>query len=152
LILCWIGDLLLLSFDKTYFLLGTAAFLLAHVAFIAAFASRPLNWSAFLIAVAMAVLIGAAVLNWLWPRLFGVFRVAIPAYIAVILTMVSLAVAMSSASGSVLAAAGALAFTASDISVARDRFVARTISNYGWGLPLYYLAMVLLAMSATSVS
>jgi hypothetical protein len=47
-----------------------------------------------------------------------------------------------------LAATGAVAFTASDISVARDRFMQHGFANRAWGLPLYYLAQVMLALSA----
>lgn len=150
--LCWLGDVFLLSFQKTYFLLGTVSFLFAHFAFIAAFASRPLSWSAFWIGLAFLGAFGTAILVWLRHRLAGIFKIAIPAYIAAIITMSSLAVAESAAAGSIVTAAGAIAFTASDVSVARDRFVARNVANYGWGLPLYFLAMILLAMSAAWVS
>jgi hypothetical protein len=42
---------------------------------------------------------------------------------------------------------GALAFTASDVSVARDRFVQPAFHNRAWGLPLYFGAQLLLAMT-----
>jgi hypothetical protein len=42
-------------------------------------------------------------------------------------------------------AVGALAFAASDVSVARDRFVRPEFVNRAWGLPLYYAAQLLLA-------
>lgn len=41
--------------------------------------------------------------------------------------------------------AGALAFTASDVSVARDRFVQHGFVNRAWGLPFYYAAQLLIA-------
>jgi len=47
--------------------------------------------------------------------------------------------------GPLAVAVGALAFTASDVSVARDRFVRHEFLNRAWGLPLYYAAQVLLA-------
>jgi len=40
-----------------------------------------------------------------------------------------------------------LAFAASDISVARDRFVAPAFINRAWGLPLYYVAQISFALS-----
>ena len=49
-------------------------------------------------------------------------------------------------SGSALAV-GALAFTASDVSVARDRFVKHEFVNRAWGLPLYFGAQLLLAVT-----
>jgi uncharacterized membrane protein YhhN len=42
---------------------------------------------------------------------------------------------------------GALAFFLSDLSVARNRFVAPGFVNRLWGLPLYYAAQLLLASS-----
>ena len=152
LILCWLGDVFLLSRRKIYFLLGTVSFLIAHIAFGAAFASLSLNWPAFWIGMTILAASGIGMLSWLWVRLSGIFKIAVPAYIAAILTMTSLAIAHSAASGSLFTAAGALAFTASDISVARDRFFGRETANYAWGLPLYYLAVVLLATSAGPVA
>ena len=58
--------------------------------------------------------------------------------------MTALACAVTGAGGPSSVAAGAIAFTASDISVARDRFVQPGFANRAWGLPLYYLAQVLL--------
>jgi uncharacterized membrane protein YhhN len=46
---------------------------------------------------------------------------------------------------------GALAFTASDISVARDRFARHEFLNRAWGLPLYYAAQLLIASTPTLV-
>jgi hypothetical protein len=45
-------------------------------------------------------------------------------------------------------ALGALAFYASDLAVARQRFVAESFANKLWGLPLYYGAQLLLASTA----
>ena len=41
----------------------------------------------------------------------------------------------------------AVAFYLSDVSVARDRFVAPGFGNRIWGLPLYYAAQLLFALS-----
>ena len=41
----------------------------------------------------------------------------------------------------------AVAFYVSDVSVARDRFVAPGFGNRIWGLPLYYGAQLLFALS-----
>jgi hypothetical protein len=43
--------------------------------------------------------------------------------------------------------AAAVAFYLSDVSVARDRFVAPGFDNRIWGLPLYYGAQLLFALS-----
>jgi uncharacterized membrane protein YhhN len=78
-------------------------------------------------------------------------RRPVQAYFLVIGVMTALACAVSGAGGPSVIAAGALAFTASDISVARDRFVHAQFINRAWGLPMYYLATVLLALSPSLV-
>jgi uncharacterized membrane protein YhhN len=69
-------------------------------------------------------------------------------YFVVIGVMAVLACGVTAGGGPLLIVAGALAFTASDVSVARDRFVKHEFLNRAWGLPLYYAAQVLLALSA----
>ena len=44
-------------------------------------------------------------------------------------------------------AAGACAFYLSDLAVARERFLVRSITNKLWGLPAYYAGQLLLAWS-----
>lgn len=67
------------------------------------------------------------------------------AYLVVIGVMSALACAVTAAGGPLAVAGGALAFTASDVSVARDRFVRHEFVNRAWGLPLYYAAQLLIA-------
>ena len=59
--------------------------------------------------------------------------------------MVVTALGNAAARGEVAVAAGALMFAVSDVSVARDRFVAPGFANAAWGLPLYYAAQLVLA-------
>ncbi|MFZ1909551.1 MAG: lysoplasmalogenase family protein [Burkholderiales bacterium] len=47
---------------------------------------------------------------------------------------------------------GAVLFAASDVAVARDRFVARGFRNKAWGSPAYYLAQLILAWSVASAA
>lgn len=148
--LSWVGDALLLSPKSIFLLAGMALFLLAHAAFGAAFFSQPFEIRWFIGSVAVLAMAAAALLRWLWPHLDDIYRVAVPAYLLIILAMVSLAIAVSMSSGSVLPAAGAFAFAVSDVAVARDRFIANEVVNKTWGLPLYYVAQVLLAMSVLS--
>jgi uncharacterized membrane protein YhhN len=42
---------------------------------------------------------------------------------------------------------GAVMFAVSDIFVARDRFVSPSVANRLWGLPLYYAAQLIFALS-----
>jgi uncharacterized membrane protein YhhN len=69
------------------------------------------------------------------------------AYLVVIAVMSTLACGVTAAGGPLAVAAGALAFTASDVSVARDRLVKREFVNRAWGLPLYYAAQWLIAIT-----
>ncbi len=143
----WVGDVLLLSRQKRIFLFGIASFLASHVVFSIAFANRPLNDTALIAGFAVMSCIGIIVLKWLWRHLPGFYRIAVTAYVAAIIGMCSFAIAVSAASGNWILAIGALAFAASDISVARDRFVTPGFTNRAWGLPLYYAAQIVLALS-----
>jgi len=64
--------------------------------------------------------------------------------------MLALAVATVPAPGGWVRLAGAVTFYVSDLSVARDRFLAPGFVNRLWGLPLYYGAQLLLAGSVTA--
>jgi uncharacterized membrane protein YhhN len=148
--LCWIGDAFLLSERSLYFLCGLASFLLAHVAFSVAFVTGAISTGALLAGSIVAFALGAIILYWLWGRLDTPYKVSVTAYVATIAVMGTTAVAHGAASQSWLGAAGAVAFAASDISVARDRFFGSSFLNKAWGLPLYYAAQLLLTWSLVS--
>lgn len=147
LIFCWLGDMLLLSLKSSFLLAGIAAFFVAHVVFAIAFANNRLNFAAGAVALALVAIAGIFVTRWLWKYLNGFYRVAVPLYLIAIASMVILAVAASAESFPPTVAIGAIAFAVSDISVARDRFIEKSITNKAWGLPLYYFAQILLAAS-----
>ena len=149
--LSWVGDVFLLSRQNRLFILGIASFLVSHIVFSIAFATRPLNAPALIAGFAVMSCIGIIVLGWLWRHLLSFYRVAVTAYVVAIIAMCTFAIAVSAASGNWILAMGALAFAASDVSVARDRFVAPGFSNRAWGLPLYYAAQITLALSVGSV-
>lgn len=151
LVFSWLGDVFLLSKQNRFFLTGIASFLLAHIVFSIAFASLPLNGTALIAGLAGMSCVGILVLKWLWHHLPDFYRLAVSAYVAAIIAMCGFAVAVSAASGNWLLATGALTFAASDISVARDRFVSPGFINRAWGLPLYYAAQILLALSVANV-
>jgi uncharacterized membrane protein YhhN len=146
LVLAALGDVLLIPASLAAFRAGIASFLLGHVAFTAAFIVRGVALPYFAGALAVTTALGVLVGRWLWPY-GGELRPAIVVYIAVISVMVPAAVGTATHTGAGLIAVGALAFYLSDLSVARDRFVHASFTNRLWGLPLYYLAEVLLAKS-----
>lgn len=139
LVLSVAGDALLLPRRRSAFLGGLVAFLLAHVAYAVAFArvGQPSLVPALLVLAAT----GAA-LRWLWPGL-GDLKAPVVAYCAVISAMLWLALGVARPE----VRAGALLFYASDLLVARDRFVRPGFANRLVGLPLYYAGQVLLALS-----
>ncbi|MGD9561497.1 MAG: lysoplasmalogenase family protein [Pyrinomonadaceae bacterium] len=150
LLLSWLGDMLLLSPKHSFLLAGMAAFFAAHIAFMAAFGQKEIDLTWLGGALAATGVLSVLVIVWLWKYLGGVYKVAVPLYLAAIMVMTSLAVAASSVSLPQTVALAAIAFAVSDISVARDRFIDNSIANKAWGLPLYYLAQVLLAASVNA--
>ncbi len=152
LVLGAIGDLALLS--PHGFLAGLGAFLLGHLAYAVAVGTLvpPRAWPEAAGVYALAPLVvGGLALAWLWPKL-GKLRIPVIAYVAVILAMVIAAIALLR-TGTLelrrreLFAVGAVLFFASDLAVARDKFVAKEFINRAWGLPVYYAAQLLIAWS-----
>lgn len=141
----WVGDALLLSVAPAAFMGGLAAFLFSHVMFAAAFASGPLSISAMGIAAAAALSVGAIVLRWLLPHVPREFKIPVLAYVVVILAMCVAAAGHAVAYRHWAVLAGAILFAASDIAVARERFVQASPVNRLWGWPVYFLAQVILA-------
>jgi uncharacterized membrane protein YhhN len=146
LVLCLLGDVLLIPHDRpAVFRAGVFAFLGGHVAYSAAFLTQPLDGFGLAGgAVLLAVVVGG-VLRWLASSLPADMAWPVRIYMIVIGVMSALACGVTAAGGPWAVAVGALAFTASDVSVARDRFVRHEFLNRAWGLPLYYGAQLLLA-------
>jgi len=156
-ILSFIGDVLLLP--HATFLIGLGSFLLGHVAF-AIGASTFLQSADALRTAAPALAVGgllmavAGTLAWRWlsPHLHGFMRRAVLAYLITIGTMVVLTIGAAAAGAPITLPIGAILFAISDLAVARERFVEQTIRNKVWGLPFYYGAQVLIALSIEAAS
>lgn len=144
--LCLAGDVLLIPHErKAAFRAGVLAFLAGHVAFSVAFITRPIDPIGLAVAGVVLAVALAAVLRWLSPSVTADMMLPVRAYLVVIGIMSALACGVAAAGGPWAIAVGALAFTASDVSVARDRFVRKEFVNRAWGLPLYYAAQLLIA-------
>lgn len=152
LVLGWMGDALLLSRAPKAFMGGLGAFLLSHVLFAAAFLSSALSVPAMVVAVVMAGLFGAGVLRWLMPNAPKEFKGPVLAYVVVILAMCVAAAGHAFASQRWAVLVGALLFTASDLSVARDRFVKQGYVNRLWGWPTYFVAQLVLAWTVATAT
>jgi len=149
LLLSWVGDALLLSSAERVFFGGLAAFLLAHIAYTVGFWVTGPPQSVFLTALLCFGAAGAITLRWLWPHLSAEDRPPVVAYVLVIVVMCAAATGSSRALGSLVTVVAAACFMASDVAVARDQFVVRSVANRLWGLPLYYFAQLLLAWTVT---
>lgn len=154
----WIGDVCLAKPGRGWFLGGLIAFLAGHLAYVVAFAAiaPPGTWLRAWMALPLCV--SAAALIWLWPHA-GKMRGAVLAYVAVITAMVIGAIAtalkLTELDGgtpplAVKILLGATLFYASDLAVARERFVTSSFFNRAWGLPAYYTAQVLIAWSVVA--
>jgi uncharacterized membrane protein YhhN len=164
----WWGDLFLALRAKTYFLLGVAAFALAHISYAAAFLLRPYGDGRTILermsqdsryvydlpvapidtlgVFLLLCLIGAYVFVWVRRGAAGM-RTAVAAYILIINAMVALAVGAYAAGASFLLPFAAVVFYVSDLFVARQHFRVPSPWNVWIGLPLYYTAQVAFALS-----
>jgi uncharacterized membrane protein YhhN len=150
LLLSAVGDVALISRERSAFLGGLVAFLLGHVAYVAAFVARGAASTPDPVATALIAATGIGIFLYLRPHV-GRMLVPVVAYMLVISVMLAAAWAVASAepaeSGRPLVLA-ALLFYLSDITVARDRFVTGPrFANRLVGLPLYYSAQFLFAFS-----
>lgn len=148
LVLSWMGDILLIPDNKKAFLWGLVSFLLAHIAYGLGFFSRGIDllWAlvSFLVLLILLTIVG----RWLLPhvgRREPGMRLPVLAYMVAVSAMVALASGAAGASGDPRILLGGCIFYLSDISVARDKFVAPGWVNKIWGLPLYYAAQLILA-------
>lgn len=144
LVLSWFGDVFLMGRRSSWFLAGLVAFLAAHVAYIVAFAGLSPAWTRVAIGAVALGMIAWRVRRWLRPNLPEAMKRPVDGYILVITTMVATAYGAWSSGASTVMLLGAVAFYLSDLAVARERFVASGFINRLWGLPMYYLAQLLL--------
>jgi uncharacterized membrane protein YhhN len=151
LILGAIGDVCLLGKAKGAFIAGLVSFLLGHVAYVVAFSSLPLSTPQALIAAVVMAAIMIFIARWVFPHAPDM-RVPIGIYMLVIAVMCVVAVGAGAAGAPWMIPVGAVMFTASDVAVVRDRFVAPGFVNRLWGLPLYYAAQLIIAWSIMAVN
>jgi len=144
------GDVFLML-PRDRFIAGLVSFLLAHVAYIAAFTTG-VGFGAMPLAFAPFAGAGVIVLAILWRRL-GRMRAPVVLYVAVIMAMAGQAAARAEAlqtTQALLAAVGAALFVASDTILAFDRFHTRFRSARALVMATYVTAQWLIAVSAGS--
>ncbi len=144
----WVGDLSLSYSGRRAFTIGLAAFGAAHVAYAASFITRgsvSVPWM-FAAGLVMAA-VGTAVIRWLAPHRPEQLAVPLLAYVIIIGVMVAAAFGSLGTDPDLRIPVGACLFAASDVLVARQQFVVRSLSNRLIGLPLYFVAQVMLALT-----
>lgn len=144
----WVGDLAL-SFDgRHYFLAGLISFAFAHLAYTAGFFARsPMDLVSIALAgIAMAIT-ALAILRWLSPHVPASMATPVTVYIAIISVMVVGAFGTSGMLQDPRIPTAAVLFAFSDVLVARQQFVEKAPANRIIGLPVYYAAQVLFALT-----
>jgi len=151
LIFCLVGDVCLALPQKKAFMGGLVAFLLGHILYIFSFLNLVSIPKWLSPGVLIIVVISTLVFFWLRPHLkFMLIPVLLYIVVITLMAIGALAVFWKSSfqvSGRVLILAGALCFYASDIFVARQRFIKEEFRNRILGLPLYYTGQFMLAFS-----
>ncbi|WP_119329188.1 lysoplasmalogenase [Cysteiniphilum halobium] len=148
LMLSLIGDIFLLSTKARYFTGGLASFLLAHIAYIAAFS---LKLTLFHWWVIIVMLIYAILFYLMLYKTLGQDRIAVAVYIVVIMVMGAVAVNVYLADRSLPSLyimLGALCFMFSDSVLAWDKFKRKLKHEPSLVMISYYLAQYLIASAA----
>ncbi len=148
LVLCWVGDMLLIGHSQRSFLLRLVAFLFAHLAFIAAFLHHGISrrWLAY--AFVPLSLFAIGVIRWLAPHTPAALALPVHIYIIAITLMAMAALAARGAGAPALTTLGALLFLGSDLSVAALRIVGTDFPTYIWGQPMYFAGQLCFAVGA----
>lgn len=147
LLLSFTGDVLLVQKGRGWgFKIGLVSFLLAHLAFlIQFFIWQPERWSLFFSVMVALTLATMVWLIYLKPRIQSQ-QPAILTYLCVIALMVGTAGGLVVKSPWLLL--GAALFAASDVFVVRQRFIKPDPINRLVGLPMYYLAQLILIVAS----
>ena len=147
LLLCALGDILLMFESQGSFLAGLLAFLCGHLLYAVAFVQLPMDVGAIAISALPALVLVTLTLRWLKPYLQWPMNAAVPIYILVIAGMLVFAGGTWGQAGSLAILLGAWGFACSDLAVARRQFVNPERLNGLWGTPLYFTSQMLLAGS-----
>ena len=148
LLLSTLGDVFLML-PGDYFVFGLGSFLMAHIAYLFAFARRERLFAVGWPVLAYAAL-AAAVLSVLWPQLPPPLRLPVFVYVLVLTTMAAQAAVVwrrRPGRSSALAATGGLFFVASDAMLAIDRFAAPFAAATAVVLATYWIAQGLIGLS-----
>jgi uncharacterized membrane protein YhhN len=144
----WAGDVALAAGRPRWFRIGLAVFLLSHLAYLVGFGVLGMRTIAAVVTAAALAPVAVTVGRWLLPRVPAGLAAPVIAYIVVISVMVAGAAGTVSSGAPWPILPAALLFYTSDLLVARDQFVEATYANRWAGLPMYYAAQIVFALSA----
>lgn len=147
LVLCAVGDLLLMPDDERSFLAGLVAFLCGHLAYAAAFLQLPANTTGLAISALPALALLVIAVRWFGPHLERGMKIPVALYTLVITAMLLCAGLSAGHPLGPWIIIGAWGFAFSDLAVARQQFVQDSPRNGLWGTPLYFFSQMLLAYS-----
>jgi uncharacterized membrane protein YhhN len=143
------GDVFLL-WPKEGFLPGLVSFLLAHLAYIAAF-SQPLRFGARPAVFGLYAVIAVAILSTLWGGVPPGLRVPVLAYVVCLASMAAQAAAWWRHAPALpearFAALGGMLFMASDSLLAINKFATPLPASALWILATYWAAQMCIARS-----
>ena len=153
-----IGDVLLVGKRQVFFLLGLIAFFVAHLAYAFVFLEPVLSADLDLINLVnggmslSVILISFFAYRYFHPHIPKDLVYPAMAYTGVIGLMMSIALVHAVSLYHYTVAIGAVAFWLSDLAVAKQQFQADHLRQDGfyvrlWGLPLYYVAQIILGSS-----
>lgn len=149
LVLSLAGDVFLL-WPREGFLPGLVSFLLAHLAYIAAFC-QPVRFGAKPAVFAVYAVVAVAILSTLWAGVPGALRAPVIAYVVCLASMAAQAAAWWRSAPEVpearWAAIGGVLFMASDSLLAINKFASPLPASALWILATYWAAQLCIARS-----
>ena len=151
LLLCMLGDLLLMPEDERCFLAGLVAFLCGHLLYGVAFLQLGASPIGPAVSALPCLLLLVLTYRWILPRVDPPMKRPVACYMWVITGMLLCASLTLRHPASLLIIAGAWGFALSDLAVARQQFIKASPRNGLWGTPLYFFSQMLLAASLAMV-
>lgn len=145
----WLGDFALSFSGQRAFLTGLVSFTLAHLLYVAGFFARSgMDVVAIVVAGIVMAITATAILRWLSPFVPDELMLPVTVYIGIITVMVVTSFGTSGAMPDPRIPMAAVLFMISDVLVAKHQFVSPTRWNRIVGLPTYYAAQSLFAITA----
>lgn len=157
LLFAWLGDIALLKHSKTFFMLGLVSFLLGHLCMSSQlFSLLSPQLSTSLVGIVVVTMLGLALalFNVLRPHL-GELKLPVLVYCLVLAGKGSLALLLAwqmQTWPSIMVAAGALIFMASDLTLAINRFVTPINKVHFWVMSSYTLAQGMMVFGLSNLN